>query len=308
MANINAFISTKNLFANYLQWKEPLSYEEWLNSPQESKSAILFVQFFDNICQAWHTVNAFDFADPDEGVETICRYLEKNVPVIEKSEGKRFTAPYIYRVAYNCLYCICHDRKCDKDRWENEIPATVQYDGEELNLYDTVPDAAGSADMKYESEDFIRRFWEAIEDAGQPAEKVVDYLLSGNRSDLNAVSKSSPRYEFDPLRDVRVKLSEVDGLVEQLRSAMITLKLEFKSDDIESIEIDLPYAVDYFKWLSDKCTNDKLQAAATAVQSKLVELTAKSEFEDYDNFYAKVATELALSEDADRIMQFAQYA
>lgn len=132
----NQFIETRNMFRCYTHYSNPLSFEEWVSVPADLKAAVLYVQFFAQIQTAWYKARSF-YGDECEGVSTVMQYLIKNVPIIE-SNPKRFTANYIYRVAYNCLYCICHDRKCDKERFENETSNIVVYDGDELDLFDTI--------------------------------------------------------------------------------------------------------------------------------------------------------------------------
>ena len=145
MANLAAFYETRNCFAELTQWHTQLSYEEWNNSPRDHKAALLFVNFFNKMIQAWDKANRFDYIPGEDGVSVVCQYLEKNVEKIE-AEPNKFSEAYIYRVAYNCMYCICHDLKSVQDRWDNETSSIVSYQGEELNLFDTCADRRGSAE------------------------------------------------------------------------------------------------------------------------------------------------------------------
>lgn len=220
MANISAFYETRNLFIQYTSFCKDLTYDQWKAAPQEKKSALLFVQFYDQICQAWHKANAFDFIPGEDGVSVVCQYLEKNVPIIDE-QPSRFKPSYIYKVAYNCMYCICHDLKSVKDRWDNETSAYTECDGKELCLFDAVVDRSSAADESYERLLFQQKFWAAISEAGLEAEKVVNYLLSGDEADLKKVSKRSKSYrEDDPLAEVSVMLDDVERIVENLRTIL----------------------------------------------------------------------------------------
>lgn len=144
------FIKTKELFKNYINYKRPLSYDEWMQVHPDHKAAFLYVQFFREIHLAWTKARKL-YGDECEGVSVALQYLIKNVPIIEE-DPKRYSAKYIYRVAYNCLYCICHDRKCDKDRYEYEVSNIIVVGdvegsaGDMLDLFDTVPDKEDPVD------------------------------------------------------------------------------------------------------------------------------------------------------------------
>lgn len=217
MATLIAFHETKNLFIEATNYSQPLSFEEWSQAPEGLQAAILFVQFYDSIASAWSKANAYDFIPGEDGVSTCLQYLQKNVPIIRENP-KRFNGKYIYRVAYNCMYCICHDLKCVKDRWENEIPnITASSDGDELDLFDTVVSFTNSADCVFDQTEFEKEFWSIIEDCGVETEKAVRYLLSGDPATLRKLSKTNKNYEADPLRDVAVSLDAIDSIVADLR-------------------------------------------------------------------------------------------
>lgn len=222
MANLSSFYDARRLFREYTGYSEPLSFDEWNSHPSGHKAALLFVQFFDQITLAWEKANAFDFIDGEEGVSIVNQYLNKNVPIIE-NQPKRFTPRYIYRVAYNCMYCICHDLLSVKDRWENETSGIVVHDGEELNLFDTFADTKGSASDVSEYAGFEKEFWSVIEDEGLSAEKVMRYLMSHDAADLKKMNPRNKRYKLDPLRDVDVKLEEVDSIISVLREKFLSL-------------------------------------------------------------------------------------
>lgn len=153
---LTPFYATKAMFRDYLNYTKPLSYEEWLNVSDDDKAAVLYVQFFDQIVLAWYKVKSFYTPDED-GVSTMLQYLIKNVPVI-MNDKSRFTPNYIYRVASNCLYCICHDIKRDRERYDNET-SNIQPSGVDgvVDLFDTVcdPECISSAITR-------EAFWKAV--------------------------------------------------------------------------------------------------------------------------------------------------
>lgn len=208
---LNAFNSTRNLFIEYTNYSEPLTFEQWASRPTDQKAAILYVQFFEQITLAWYKTKSF-FVVEEDGVSTVLQYLVKNVPVI-LAEPKRFTANYIYRVAYNCLYCISHDIKRDIERWELEVPNIMLHGEDELDLFDTV-----TSDCDMTDELSREYFWAVIEKMGPQAEKVINHLLNGES--LTKVSKRSKSYATDPLRDVSVSLDEMDAIIDELKAKL----------------------------------------------------------------------------------------
>lgn len=216
MANISAFYETKNTFSQYTLYDHPLTFAEWDARPREQKSALLFVQFYNSIVAAWDSANSYNFIAGEDGVSIVCQYLEKNVAKIEENPA-RFTASYIYRVAYNCMYCICHDLKSVKDRWDNETSAIVIADGSEIDLLEAAPSGEGSAEDVFILDEFREKFWQIVNETGIEAQKVTDYLLSGDPAALKKVRKNNPAYAVDPLRDVEVSLDKVEEILEQLR-------------------------------------------------------------------------------------------
>lgn len=251
MANMAAFYETRNCFCNFIDYTEPLSFDEWAKVPEDRKVAFLFVQFFKEITLAWDKANQFDFIEGEEGVTTVLQYLQKQVcdtyikghpkkkvskvyaaahpdeceerhMIEEKPE--RFSPGYIYRTAYNAMYCICHDLKSVKDRWDFETDSVVMYDGKELSLFDTFADKGGSVADLHDSESFEDEFWSIIEDTGLSGEKVMRYLLSENKADLLKLSPSSRLYkQGDPLRDVEVSLERAEEIIAELKEAFLSL-------------------------------------------------------------------------------------
>lgn len=225
MANLSAFYETKLFFCSATQFEKSLTFEEWNNKPDDMKAALLYLQFYDSICQAWHKANPYDTVDGERGVEEMMRYLMKNAPIIS-ADPKRYTPQYIYRIAFNCLDCVVYYHSKPA---ENEISANYDYEGEELNLFDTTVDIDSDLHSVYESQIFDAAFWEALE-GDVEAEKVVRYLISGDPQDLKKLTKRNKRYDIDPLRDVAVSLDKVDEVIDRIRckvSAIDGLKEHF---------------------------------------------------------------------------------
>ena len=210
----NNFAETRNLFTLYTQYVEPLTFDQWNDLPEDRKSAVLFVQFYDEITLAWYKLSFKAPWVPDEdGVSCVCQYLEKNVKKIE-DDPKRFTSAYIYQVAYNCIYCITIDPPKPRERAQKEVNhIAAGSDGTEYDLYDTA--STLSAEEELELKIYKNMFWKVIEDSGLETQKVVNYLL--NDMNLTKVSKRSKMYEVDPLRDVEVKLEDVEKIIVDLR-------------------------------------------------------------------------------------------
>lgn len=218
MAKTYSLYQTRSFYRDYLDIKNPLTFDQWNTLPRYEKSIALYLQFFDQIVMAWDKANTLDFIDCEDGVEIVNQYLEKNVPIIE-AHPERFTPNYIYQVAYNCMYCICHDRKCDKDRLNNETPGIISTDEGEINLLELATDHKSAEDVA-ENNSFEKEFWSLIEDSGVEAEKVMRYLLSNNESDLKKVAKRNRNYKNDPLRDVEVSLDDAQSIISKLREAL----------------------------------------------------------------------------------------
>ena len=77
MANINAFYETRNLFISYTSYVKPLTFEQWRAVPEDQKAAVLFVQFFEQVCMAYNKANKTVIAAED-AVSIVLQYLEKN--------------------------------------------------------------------------------------------------------------------------------------------------------------------------------------------------------------------------------------
>lgn len=208
---MNAFSETKNLFIAHVQYTGPVSYSEWLEFPDDHKAAVLFIQFFDQITLAWYKTKSF-FVLEEDGVSIVLQYLSKNVPIL-KDNPKRFTPAYIYKVAYNCLYCISHDIKRDIERFENEVSNIVGCGDNQLDLFDTV---CSPRDLYHEV--CKADFWDIIESSSLETKKVINHLLNGEP--LDRVKSRSAKYANDPLKDIEVSVDQMEIIIAELREKL----------------------------------------------------------------------------------------
>lgn len=172
------FFATRTLFRNAVGY-EPLSYDEWLATPDSYKAAALYVTFFDQITLAWSKAKSFYVLDED-GVSTMMQYLMKNTPILI-ADKKKYTRAYIYKVAYNCLYCVSRDIKRDRDAYENNVSQYVNAGDDTLDLFDILPDDENVEDVKY-IQNRSDKFWSYIHNPELFSEdelSVMDNLLNG---------------------------------------------------------------------------------------------------------------------------------
>ena len=226
MANLNALYETRNLFISYTSYVKSLSFEQWKAVPEDQKAAVLFVQFFEQICMAYNKVNRFDVLPCEDAVSIVLQYLQKNVALILE-QPNRFTPAYIYKVSYNCIYCILEGEKLQKRLAETS--STIECDGQELNLFDALGIGSDSAEDEYELNSLGDQIWKVIEDSGLEAKKVANYLLSGDLKDLKKVSKNAKNYAADPLRDIEVSVDSLDAIIQELREKLADLHDELNS-------------------------------------------------------------------------------
>jgi hypothetical protein len=158
-------------------YEEPISYQEWLNIRDDYKAAWLYVQFFDQISLAWYKVSLNNIhADPDNGVSEMLSYCVKNVKKIIE-DGKRFTPNYMYKVAYNCLYCIAIDRVGYKMTYESCVSQYISSgDGTELDIFDTVADDENPLEEISRSD-----LWNIIRQQDADLQNVIEDAINGRR-------------------------------------------------------------------------------------------------------------------------------
>lgn len=196
IVSYNPFKATQVMFRDALDLFEPLSYDEWMMIPDDNKAAALYVQFYPQITLAWYKCKSF-YTLEEDGVSTMMQYLIKNVPIIV-NDKKRFSEKYIYRVAYNCLYCICHDIKRDKDRFELEQSNLGGDEGDEYDMFDFI-----RSPLTVEDEAMRSSFWDTIESMGQDAVAVVNNILNQRAAPLNSEQK---KHKQEIVEELRMKL------------------------------------------------------------------------------------------------------
>ena len=201
---MSTFFDTKRSFATYVNYTEPMSYDEWMEIPSDHKAAALFVQYFNQILLAWDRATTYHtfWGDDEEAVETTIQYLMKNVPIIE-NDKKRFSPKYIYRVVYNALYCIVHDRASDKARREREISIhQVSASGDEYCLLDSICDTHQDVDLTINKSDF----WKLIESCDEGTRELLDRILSSGKVPARMSCENEARLEV--IKSALLKFAE----------------------------------------------------------------------------------------------------
>ena len=210
------FHATKNMFRSYLNYEEPLSYDEWLATADDNKAAVLFVQFFDQISLAWYKLKT-DAAIEEDCVEEVLQYLMKNVPTIVDNPS-RFSPKYIYRICYNCIYCKSIDPyrgQTAKTSWYNNTTSQYVQCGEDtLDLFDL------ASDDSVDSDDIMNRehFWAIIEDMGSDTLSVVAKLLG----DTSRVKSTEDK--FQPTELPKVSKAQEKEIIDQLKVLLAPYK------------------------------------------------------------------------------------
>ena len=133
------FKTTYDLFRSYLDYSKPLSFEEWSEIDDSFKAAALYVQFYKEITLVWIKIG-HPCVEPEEVISTILQYLCKQVDIIQDNKSK-FYGGYIFRVIYNCVYCLTelteHNRSKYRLRWENEQSMEITTkDSDTINILD----------------------------------------------------------------------------------------------------------------------------------------------------------------------------
>lgn len=175
MCSETPFYATRSLFRAAVGY-EPLSYEEWLSIDDQYKAAALYVTFFDQITLAWSKAKSFYVHDED-GVSEMMKYLVKNTPIIAASK-KKYSPAYIYKVAYNCLYCISRDIKRDRLAYENNVPQYVQHGDDFLDLFDTVCDPEDITKL-INKKTFWNKVDNVVENAAWDVKAMMNKIMQG---------------------------------------------------------------------------------------------------------------------------------
>lgn len=204
-ANQSTWTTTYKLLYNYLGFENsqyPLPYDIWMELPDDRKAAVLFVQWYDTIMLAWYKQHNI-YAEEDTAVETMLQYLIKNVPIME-SDPKRYSVRYVYKVAYNCLYCVREGYLWQRNMWECEQSNIVSSpDGTELNLFDIFV-SKNAAHDEYSRSTWAAEFYEILDDMKRiykRAEKLFDKIL-----DTGALPGRMTAEDHEIIEELKIRL------------------------------------------------------------------------------------------------------
>lgn len=193
----NPFVESKKRFISCLNNVDlPLTYDMWLSLDDQYKAVALFVNFFDEITLAYYKAQSL-YSEDEDNISIVLQYLEKNVDLI-KENPKKYNEKYIYRVAYNCMYCQCRDIKRDRLRFENTVSNITCKGEEEYDAFDFIGD-----DNDAISEMESNKFWDIIDNLTEDERRIVEHLLDGKR----LTKDLKERYD-DILEGIQYKLSD----------------------------------------------------------------------------------------------------
>lgn len=191
--------ATYDMFRDSLGLYDEISYIEWLAFDDCYKAAALYVNFYKEISLAWFKSRSI-YSPEEDGVSIVLQYLQKNVPIIVADE-RRFNAKYIYRVAYNCMFCQARDIKRDREAFENETSNICDgVDGAETNIFNYI--VGENFEDSFESDVNRSKFWSIVESMGDDTMSVINGILTGD----NVPKKIRDRSD-EILEELRVRLS-----------------------------------------------------------------------------------------------------
>lgn len=198
----NEFRETKVFFNQFLDVdsNEPLDWDMWMKFPDDRKSAVLFLKFYSEITLAWEKTKSF-YTPTSDGVSIVMQYLEKNVPLIKENKNK-YNGKYIYKVAYNCLYCECHDRCVLKNAYNHEVSADQLGSDEDsdFSYYDILEDESEDIECKLDAIEFesiSEKIWNMLDEVDIETEIIIEKML-GTDTDViwNEISSRSDYPEY----------------------------------------------------------------------------------------------------------------
>ena len=225
---MSEFAVTKDLFVNYTNYTKPLSYDEWMSCPDDHKAAVLYCQFYDTITLVWYKLVSY-FVTEQDGVEEIIQYLDKNVTKI-KEDSNRFTSSYIYKVAYNCLGCLCFG---NRNKRMKGIADQEVYVLDTDDDFDSDKNAFlacdGGMDSSHDDEQ-REMLWNLVESKGHDAVVVVAELL-GEEVDWTRFRKNSTKFKtiskWDHAKITDERRAEI---IHDLKADLIKLSIQDEID------------------------------------------------------------------------------
>lgn len=217
----NEFALTKDIFSEYVDYHDPLSYDEWVAIPNDHKAAVLFCQFYDQITLAWYKLVS-DYVSEADGIEEIMQYLNKNVTKILQ-DPNRFTPAYIYTVCYNCLYCLC--QKDNKHRHHYSMNSYVLNDDRNVEESKNTNFSCDGGINDSERDAQRTKLWDLIESHGHDAVVVVSDILGETVDWSNfKLERNKPRC-FTQWDIKRISEDRRNEILESLRRDILKLKV-----------------------------------------------------------------------------------
>lgn len=207
----NQFYQTRNMFKEACGWEHPLTYDDWMKVSDDMKAAILYIQFFDQVTLAWSRLRT-PAAVEEECVSEVLMYLQKNVDKI-RSDEKRFTPAYLYRVCYNCIYCRSVDPYSGQTAatsWYNNTTSNIMNGPEDtFDLFDLTESKSSASYPESEEEHNteVNTFWQRVQEIGEDAVEVADDLISGE-----STSNVTEARKAEIIQKLRELFVEFDGL------------------------------------------------------------------------------------------------
>lgn len=130
------FNDTYNRFKSAVDAVAENSYDTfvgWVLLNKEYRAPALYVTFYPEILMAWRkNYSMFPYIDEAIAISTVMQYLMKNVMVIIDNP-KRFSEPYIYKVAYRCIYSL-GKVKSNANYYHNCTHSFYEFDETQTNL------------------------------------------------------------------------------------------------------------------------------------------------------------------------------
>ena len=143
----NQFQMTREMFAEAMTaYQFPMTYEEWMNVPDDYKCAALFINFYDTITLAWQKQKVY-FLEDEDAVSMIIQYLLKNVDKI-KEDPKRYKEAYIFTVAARAIIGFVRPmaRQEYYDNYQGQYFDTP--DGGEKDIFEIIEDKIDRFDQE----------------------------------------------------------------------------------------------------------------------------------------------------------------
>lgn len=282
---VNNFEVTRHLFEDFLKFDrtKPLSFDEWSHLDRDQMVAALYCNFYDEITLAWYKVKT-NYSYTDDGVDELIQYLTKNVDKI-LDNPKRFTPQYIYKVAYNCLYCLCLDPNQHKKRYENECSNITK---DEKDLFDFIKSATSAEDLSGVKDALREQMWQEINDLGYDAVAVVNTLITDSKNSEDTQwsdfkGKRPWKRRFKTLQ----KTGELEVVLDQLRSVLAKY-----ADTLGGVDLEAGHKIIR---LSFEAWPGHLRSSRFIVQNEIGDIAPRDNwyrlyFIEYKNRYNKHIT------------------